>query len=92
MSSGISLSRVAAACVAAGASRILAAVTHAMLSSEAETVLTAMPVETLLVTDTVALRPLSREAGAKIRVIPVAPLLADAIRALHTDASLNALG
>lgn len=89
VSSGTSLSRVATACAAAGASRILAAVTHAMFSAEAEQVLCAMPVEALLVSDTVALRPLTAAAMAKVRVIPTAPLLAGAILALHEDTPLQ---
>ncbi len=88
VSSGTSLSRVATACAAGGASRILAAATHAMFSAEAEQVLSAMPVEALLVSDTVALRPMTAEAMTKVRVIPTAPLLAGAIRALHTDTPL----
>lgn len=92
VSSGTSLSRVAKACAAAGATRILAAVTHAMFSSEADAVLAAMPVEALLVTDTVALGSLSVQAKARVRVIPAAPLLAAAIDALHTNGSLGALG
>jgi ribose-phosphate pyrophosphokinase len=91
VSSGTSLSRVAAACSAAGATRILAAATHALFSNEADEVLAAMPVEALLVTDTVALGLLSPQARTKVRVIPAAFLLADAIRALHTNTSLSAL-
>lgn len=91
VSSGTSLARVAAACQARGASRILAAVTHAMFSAEADSVLRTMPVEILLVSDTVTLRSLSPEATARLKVVPVAPLLAQAISELHADMSPHAL-
>jgi ribose-phosphate pyrophosphokinase len=44
----------------------------------------------LIVTDTVPLRPAGREC-AKIKVLPVAHLLAEAIRRTHREESISSL-
>ena len=52
--------------------------------------LTDSAIDELVVTDTI---PLGKEAGQlkKIRVMPVAPLLAEAIRRTHDEASISTL-
>ncbi|MBN1336311.1 MAG: ribose-phosphate pyrophosphokinase [Deltaproteobacteria bacterium] len=74
----------------AGAARILAVATHAVLSGKAIANLTESPIERVLVTDTI---PLREEATAcpKIEVIGVAETFADAIKAIHFQDSVSRL-
>lgn len=72
-----------------GANRIEAAVVHPVLSGRAYTRLDKSPIERLVVTDTI---PLSDgEMSDKIEVISVAKLFADAIKSIHSGASVSAL-
>jgi len=92
ISTGTTLARVAAACRARGARRILAAVTHGLFARGADAVLTDMPIEALLLTDTVPPFRLDPALHARLHVLSVAPLLGSAIRRLHDDGSLFELG
>jgi ribose-phosphate pyrophosphokinase len=76
------------AVVAAGAERVFAAATHAVLSGRAFENLAASPFEEIVVTDTIPLR-----AGApdNIRVLSCADLLTDSIRRIFTDDSVSAV-
>src|SRR5262249_5974775 len=69
---------------AAGASAVLACATHAVLSGPAVSRLAESAIDELVVTDTI---PLGTEAAQleKITVLPVAPLLAEAIRRTHDE-------
>jgi ribose-phosphate pyrophosphokinase len=76
------------AVVAAGATRILAAATHAVFSGRCYENLAASPFEQIVVTDTIPLRP---GAPATVTVVSCADLLADSIRRIFTDESVSAV-
>ena len=84
------LSRAAEAVRAAGAPIVLACTTHAVLSGPAVQRLREPGLDELIVTDTIPLRAEARDL-AKITVLPVAPLLAEAIRRTHDEASISSL-
>lgn len=89
ISTGTTLGRAAAACRAAGAVRVVAAVTHGLFLGEAERVLGESPLESLLVTNTVPPFRLAPETvRARLTLLDVAPLLAEAIKRLHEGGSL----
>jgi ribose-phosphate pyrophosphokinase len=73
-----------------GARRVYAACTHAVLSGPAVERLVGAPLEELICTDTI---PLSEEARAcgKIRMLSVAPLLAEALRRITECGSVSSL-
>ena len=74
----------------AGAREVMACCTHAVLSGPAIQRIQDSELSELIVTDTVPLRPASREC-AKIKVLPVAHLLAEAIRRTHREESISSL-
>jgi ribose-phosphate pyrophosphokinase len=84
------LCTAAGAVRAAGAPTVLACATHAVLSGPAVSRLTDSAIDELVVTDTI---PLGKQAAQleKITVLPVAPLLAEAIRRTHDEASISSL-
>ena len=81
------LTNGAAALREAGASKVAACCTHAVLSGPAISRISKSPLEELVVTDTI---PLKDEAAAckKITVLSVAPLLAEAIKRILSDESV----
>ncbi len=70
----------------AGASRVYAAATHAVLSGNAYENLAAAGFEQIVVTDTIPLRP---GAPDNIRVLSCSDLLTDSIRRIFTDDSVS---
>jgi ribose-phosphate pyrophosphokinase len=72
-----------------GAAAVEACVVHAVLSGKATERIEASPLRQLVVTDTVPVPPAKRTD--KIRVASVAPLFADAIRAIHDGSSVSRL-
>ena len=70
----------------AGAKRVFAAATHAILSGAALENLAAAPFEQIVVTDTIPLRP---GAPDNIHVISCSELLADTIRRIFTNDSVS---
>jgi ribose-phosphate pyrophosphokinase len=74
----------------AGAPSVLACATHPVLSGPAIARIEASSIDELIVTDTIPLAEPARRVG-KIRVLPVAPLLAEAIRRIHEEASISSL-
>ncbi len=72
-----------------GASEIYAYATHAVFSGDAVERLRASPIREVVVTDTIPLPPGKR--CEKIRVLSVAPTLAEAIRRVHGDLSVSTL-
>lgn len=73
-----------------GAKKVFAVATHALFSGPAINRLTESGIEKVLVTDTIPLSP-SALACAKIEVITVAPLMADAIRRIYGNDSVSSL-
>ncbi len=76
--------------VKSGAKRVDACATHAVLSGPALERIKNSPIENLIVTDTIPLSDAARECK-KIKVVSMAPLLGEAIRAIKTNASISSL-
>jgi len=76
---------------AAGAPVVLACATHAVLSGPALSRIRESTLDELVVTDTIPLQQGKTEAADKITVLPVAALLAEAIRRTHEEASISSL-
>lgn len=74
------------ALVAAGATRLYAAATHALLSAGAAENLRAAPFEQIVVTDTV---PIDAERPPNLRVVSCASLLGDSIERIFTGRSVS---
>jgi len=70
-----------------GASSILAVATHGILSDPALARLEASPLRKVVVTDTVAVAEAQRTP--KLEILPIAPIIARAIRAIFEDASVS---
>ncbi|MDE2296431.1 MAG: ribose-phosphate pyrophosphokinase [Gammaproteobacteria bacterium] len=91
--SGTTLLRAAAACRRAGAARVDAVATHAPLSSDALRLFGSDGPNSVLVTDSVALAPgFSAIPGSTLRICPIAPRFAEAIRRLEGAGPLTPLG
>jgi ribose-phosphate pyrophosphokinase len=84
------LTEAAAALIEKGARRVFAYATHPVLSGPAIERLERSPVEKLVVTDTIPLRP-EAQACKKIEVLTTAPLLAKALRRIHLGESVSSL-
>ncbi|MGA2469413.1 MAG: ribose-phosphate pyrophosphokinase [Solirubrobacteraceae bacterium] len=69
-----------------GATRVFAAATHGVFSGAAFENIANTPLERIVVTDTVPLRP---GAPEKVIVLPCAELLTDSIRRIFTDGSVS---
>lgn len=80
----------AEALLRAGARRVFAGATHAVLSGPAMQRLTASSIQRLVVTDTVPLGAKAQCTG-RIHVLSVAPLLGEAIKRIHCDDSVSSL-
>jgi ribose-phosphate pyrophosphokinase len=80
----------AQALIDAGATKVIAAATHGVLSGPAIDRLAASTIEELVITDTV---PVSEEnqKRARIKVVSCAPLLGEAIKRIHTGDSVSGL-
>jgi ribose-phosphate pyrophosphokinase len=92
ISSGETLLRAAQACRAAGAAEVHAAAAHAPLAPGAAARLGDPQLDSLTVTDTVPLdAPSARALADRVTVLPIAPLLADAIACQHGRGTLSAL-
>jgi ribose-phosphate pyrophosphokinase len=89
VSSGTTLSRAAQACRARGAEAVYAAVTHGVFAEGANAVLAEAPLERLVITNTIPPRRIEPAvAQRKLVVLDAAPLVAEAIRRLHTGGSI----
>jgi ribose-phosphate pyrophosphokinase len=82
------LVKAGSAVAAHRARRVVAAATHAVLSGPAVERIEASVFSRVIVTDTI---PVAATAGGRIRVISVAPLLAQALRAVHFNDSISRL-
>lgn len=72
-----------------GAAAVYACATHALLSGRASERLQGAPVEEVVVTNTIGIAPELR--FPKLKVLSVAGLLSDAIRYIHSNASVSQL-
>ena len=71
-----------------GAARIIAAATHGVLSRDAIEKIDKSPIEELILTDTI---PVNASKSAKIKIVSVAALLAEAIKRNHMGESISEL-
>ena len=89
ITTGGTVSKLAAALRAQGANRVLIAATHPVLTGDAMDRLKAADVEEVVVTDSV---PIPQEKlGPPLKVLSVAPLLAEAIIRVHENRSVSEL-
>ena len=73
-----------------GASAVYAAVVHGVFADGALPQITDSPIRRMWVTDTLAM-DLPAAAGARVSILSVAPLLAQAIQRIHKDLSVSSL-
>ena len=73
-----------------GATKVVAYITHAVLSGGAVERVAASVLDELVVTDTIPLSPAARECG-RIRQLSVASLLAETIRRIRDEESVSSL-
>ena len=73
-----------------GARRVFAAATHPVLSGPAVDRIVASPIEEMLVTDTIPLRPDAAKSG-RFKVVSVARILGEAIKRIHNSDSVSSL-
>ena len=71
------------------AKKIYVCATHGVLCGPAVDRLRDLPIEQIVVTDTVPLSKDKRDKLPNITVVSVAPLLADAIKRIHEDQSVS---
>ncbi len=83
-----SLVNTVAALIERGAKEVYACCTHPVLSSQAVRRIAASAVTEVVVTDTI---PLNDKKIDKITILPIAPLLGEAINRIHTGQSVGAL-
>ncbi|MGB9797965.1 MAG: ribose-phosphate diphosphokinase, partial [bacterium] len=83
-----SLLKGAEAMLERGARKIYACCTHPVLSGEAVKRIENGPIEELVVTDTI---PLGEKQSYKIKVLSLAPLIAEAIARIHNEKSVSVL-
>jgi ribose-phosphate pyrophosphokinase len=88
--SGGTLCNAAEALLNAGATAVVAYVTHSVLSAGAVGRIAAGRLETLVITDSIRATEAVRVAD-KIRVITVAPLIGEAIRRISDESSVSSL-
>jgi ribose-phosphate pyrophosphokinase len=72
-----------------GAKEVYACATHALFNGAAIQRISQCPVKEVIVTDTYPIPPQKRIN--KITVLPIAPLLGEAIRRIHTGQSVGAM-
>jgi len=82
------LTKVAVALKEKGATKVLAAASHGVLSGEAEKRIEDSPIEELIITDSI---PLNGKKTKKIVVLSIAGLLAEAVKRIHDDKSISEL-
>ncbi len=84
------ISHAAEALLEHGANKVFASASHPVLSGNALERLKASKIQEIVVTDTI---PLKKEAAEfdRIKVLSVAPLLAEGIKRIHTEESVSAL-
>ena len=85
---GGTLVRTVEALIEQGARKVYAACTHAVFSGSAVQLLERSRLEQVVVTDSIPLSAEARKVG-KIKVLSVAPLLANGIRSIHEETSIS---
>ena len=72
-----------------GASEIYAYATHGILSGDAVVGLETAPIKEIVLTDTIPIPPAKR--SSKVRLLSVAPIVAEAIKRVHADSSVSTI-
>jgi ribose-phosphate pyrophosphokinase len=90
---GVKVAAVARHVRSLGATRILAVVTHGIFSGDGANIVAESDIDEVIVTDTLDVLPLLADPrlAKKLRVLPVAPLLAGAIERVHSDTGKSIL-
>jgi ribose-phosphate pyrophosphokinase len=86
---GGTIQKAAQALKASGARKVIVAATHAIFSDPATELLQSEAIDSVVVTDTLPLPAHKRWDG--LTVLPIAPLLANAIREVFTDGSVTSM-
>ena len=89
ITTGNTVSQLAVALRQQGANRVIIAATHPVLSGDAMQKLRKADVEEVIVSDTVPIPP--EKMDARLKVLSVAPLLAEAIIRVHENRSVSEL-
>ena len=89
VTTGGSISGAASKVIEFGAREVYVAATHGVLCGKAIEKINASPITLLAVTDTIPIPP--EKMSPKIKVLSVAPLLAEAIKRIHHDQSISIL-
>jgi ribose-phosphate pyrophosphokinase len=87
---GGTIVQAAEALIKNGASRVYACCSHAILSGSAVERLNSSPIHELVTTNTIPLNDKSR-ALERVKVLDVTPILGEAIRRIHDEASVSSL-
>ena len=88
--SGGTLCNAAAALMEAGAKSVTAYLTHGVLSGKAVERVTNSALKELVITDSIQPTDATRDSG-KIRILPIAPLIGEAIRRIADESSVSSL-
>jgi len=86
---GRTIAKAAQALKNAGATSVIVAATHAVFSEPASTVLQSDFIDEVVVTDTLPLDPAKH--WDRLRILPIAPLLARAIKEVFEDGSVTSM-
>ena len=89
ISTGGSMVQAVNAILKAGATEVYACCSHGILSGNAVQNLQNSPLKEIVITDSIPLPP-EKQVG-KITVLPVGPLLGDAIMRIHNEESISSL-
>jgi ribose-phosphate pyrophosphokinase len=84
------LCNAASALKEAGAASVAAYITHGVLSGKAVERVTGSDLTELVITDSIQLTP-AAAACEKIRALPIAPLLGEAIKRIADESSVSSL-
>lgn len=84
------LCNAADALIAAGATDVAAYITHGVLSGKAVERVNASSLRKLIITDTIK-TPQSALDSSKVRILPIAPLLGEAIKRIADETSVSSL-
>lgn len=89
----VKISQVAKSLHENGAERVILVATHAVMTGKSVERLIEAPIDLIIVTDSVNQDELMRnpKLARKLRVVPIAPLLARAIEKIHTENTLATL-
>ncbi len=89
ITTGVTLTNVVSAILERGAKEVYACATHPVFSGQAIQRIASSSVREVIVTDTI---PVADEKRLdKITVLPIAPLLGEAIHRIHTGLSIGAM-